>query len=116
MDRKTKGRLAEAKVTTYLIESGYEVYLPFSNNSKYDVIAIKDGVLKRISTKFTSTKRQSGAWTIELRQISRRKNKINIDKFDNSQYDLIAVYIGPKDKVILVDASKAKTRSLQIKD
>ncbi len=35
MDRKTKGRLAEAKVIAYLLENGYEVYLPFSGNSKY---------------------------------------------------------------------------------
>lgn len=92
------------------------MYLPFSNNSKYDVIAVKDGILKRISTKFTSTQKPSGVWEIELRQISRRKdNEVHIDKFDNTQFDLIAVYIGPKDKVILIEAKEAKTRGLYIK-
>jgi len=116
MNRKTKGRLAEAKVIAFLIENEYEVYVPFSNNSKYDVIAIKDNVLKRISIKFTSVKRKSGSWSVEMRQISRRNRYINVDKFDNNQYDLVAVYIGPKDKVILVEASKVKTRSLDIRD
>lgn len=116
MDRKTKGRLAEAKVFAYLIENGYEVYLPFSNNSKYDVLAFKDDHIKRISIKFTSVQRNSGVWAVEMRQISRRNHAINIDKFDHTQYDLIAVYIGPKDKVILVNAEKAKTRSLHIRD
>lgn len=116
MDRKTKGRLAESKVVSFLIENEYEVYLPFSNNSKYDVIAIKDGILKRVSIKFTSVKRLSGAWDIEMRQISRGNNKINISKFDSSQFDLVAVYIGPKDKVILVEATKARGRSLYIKE
>jgi len=115
MDRKIKGRLAEAKVIAYLIENGYEVYVPFSNNSKYDVIAFKDGMIKKISTKFTSAKRKSGSWAVEMRQISRRNKSINIDKFDNKQYDLVAVYIGPKDKVILIDAMKVKTRSLHIR-
>ncbi|MGH7204464.1 MAG: group I intron-associated PD-(D/E)XK endonuclease [Candidatus Levyibacteriota bacterium] len=115
MDRKTKGRLAEAKVITYLIEQGYEVYIPFSNNSKYDVIAIKDGVVKRISTKFTSVKKPSGSWVVEMRQIYRGKDIINIDKFDNKQCDLIAVYLGPIDKVVLVEASKATARGLHIK-
>jgi hypothetical protein len=67
MDRKTKGRLAEAKDIAYLIENGYEVYLPFSNNSKYDVIAFKDGFVKRISIKFTSVQKESGTWVVEMR-------------------------------------------------
>ena len=116
MDRKTKGRLAEAKVIAYLIENGYEVYMPFSDNSKYDVVAIKNGVVKRISTKFTSVRKQSGSWVVEMRQIYRGKDIINIDKFDNTQYDLIAVYLGPIDRVILVEASKATARGLHIKD
>jgi hypothetical protein len=116
MDRKTKGRLAEVKVIAYLIENGYEVYVPFSNNSKYDVISFKEGVLKRISVKFTSIKRKSGAWDVEMRQIFRGNNRINIHKFDNTMCDLIAVYLGPLDKVLLIEASKATGRGLLIKD
>lgn len=116
MNRKIKGRLAEAKVIAHLIQEGYEIYLPFSNNSKYDVLAFKDRVVKRISIKYTSVQRESGSWSVELRQISRRNNHINIDKFDNTQFDLVAVYIGPRDKVILVDTINVKTRSLSISD
>ncbi len=116
MDRKTKGRLAEAKVIAYLIENGHEVYLPFSNNSKYDVIAFKDGLIRKVSIKFTSVQRKSGSWVIEMRQIYRGNKRINVDKFDSNQYDLIAVYIGPKDKVILVDATKATRLALYAKD
>lgn len=116
MDRKTKGRLAEAKVITYLIENDYEVYIPFSNNSKYDVLAIKDRIVKRISIKFTSVKKKSGTWTVEMRQIFRGNGIIKVNKFDSNQYDLIAVYVGPKDKVILVDAAKATTMALYTKD
>lgn len=115
MDRKTKGRLAESKVISYLIENGYEVYLPFSNNSKYDVLVVKNGVIKRVSTKYTSVQKQSGTWRVEMRQIYRGKNVINIDKFDSSQCDLIAVYIGPLDKVVLVNASKATNQGLYIR-
>jgi hypothetical protein len=84
MDRKTKGRLGEAKAIAYLIELGYEIYLPFSNNSRYDVIAVKDGEVKRISIKFTSMKKPSGSWVVEMRQIYRGNGIINIDKFDNT--------------------------------
>ena len=116
MDRKTKGRLAEAKVFAYLIENGYEVYLPFSNNSKYDALAIKGGIIKRISIKFTSVQKQSGSWVVEMRQIYRGKNVINIDKFDKNLCDVIGVYIGPLDKVVLVDSSQATDRGLHIRE
>jgi len=114
MDRKTKGRLAEAKVISFLIENDYEVYIPFSNNSKYDVLAYKDGSIKKISIKFTSVKKPSGTWVVEMRQIYRGNNIINIDKFDKTNCDLIAVYIGPLDKVVLVEPSKATRLALYL--
>ena len=115
MDRKTKGRLAEAKVIAYLIELGYEVYLPFSNNSKYDVLTVNEGKVKRVSIKYTSVKKPSGSWIVEMRQIYRGNGVINIDKFDKTQCDLVAVYLGPIDKVVIVDASNAMPRELHIK-
>lgn len=51
-----------------------------------------------------------------MRQIYRGKDIINIDKFDKTQCDLIAVYLGPINKVVLVDASKATPRGLHIKN
>lgn len=99
-----------------LIEQGYEVYLPFSNNSKYDVLAIKDGVIKRISIKYTSTKQNTATWKIEMRQIYRGNGSIKINKFNSDQFDIIAVYIAPKDKVVLIDATKATKLALYIRD
>lgn len=116
MDRKTKGRLAEAKVIAFLIEQGYEVYLPFSNNSKYDVIVYKEGIIKRVSVKYTSVIQNSTTWKVELRQIFRGNGVVNINKFNSKDYDIIAVYIGPKDKVILVDSKKATTLALYMRD
>ena len=78
MDRKTKGRLAEVKVFAYLIENGYEVYLPFSNNSKYDAISVKDGIVKRISIKYTSAKK-------EIRDMGSR-NETNFSRKWHNQY------------------------------
>ena len=115
MDRKTKGRLAEVKVIAYLIEKRYEIYLPFSNNSKYDVITFKDGSLEKVSIKYTSVKKPSGSWVVEMRQIYRGNDVIVIDKFDKIQCDVIAVYIGPIDKVVIVDAIQATGRALYIK-
>jgi hypothetical protein len=115
MERKIKGRLAEAKVIAYFIENGYEVYIPFSNNSKYDLLVSKENRIHNISVKYTSTKRYTDSWTVDLRQISRRKDYINIEKFNHSLFDFLAIYIGPKDKVVLIEVSKLKTRSVDIR-
>ena len=48
-----------------------------------------------------------------MRQIYRGNNIVNIDK---TQYDLIAVYIGPLDNAILVEPSQATPRGLYIKN
>ena len=113
--QENKRRVSRSKSTSVLDRNGYEAYLPFSNNSKYDVLGIKAGKIQRISIKYTSTQRNFGTWVVEMRQISRRNNSINIDKFDSSMYDIIAVYIGPKDKVILVNANKSTTQALYLK-
>lgn len=103
MDRKTKGRLGELKVLTYLTEQGYELYAPFADNSKFDVIAYKDGILSRVSVKFTSEKTPAGNWSVTIKQVSRRNNgDVKVDKFDHSAYDLLAVYISPEDRVVLI--------------
>lgn len=115
MDRKTKGRFAEIKAISYFVENGYEVYVPFSNNSKYDLLVAKDNKVSRISVKYTSTKRGVNSWTVDLRQISRRKNYINIEKFNNLLFDLLAIYIEQLDKIVIIEAKNLKTRSVDIK-
>lgn len=103
--RKTKGRLAEAKVIAFMIENGYEVYIPFSDCSKYDLIAYRDGQLTRISVKYTSYL-VNNRWSISLKQVSRRQyGYVNVDLFVHSDYDLLAVYIGPEDKVHLLSTA-----------
>ena len=114
MDRKTKGRLAEVKVLSYLIENNYEPFLPFSDNTKLDLIAVKDGKLNRVSVKYTATMASKTTWRVVLTQVSRRnKGTVQVDKFDSSEFDLLAVYIGPLDKVVLVDA-KSFTNTAQL--
>jgi hypothetical protein len=103
MDRKTKGRLAEAKGIAFLIQEGYEVYTPFSDNSKYDVLFFDGKTINRVSVKYTSIQTPSGKWEVGLRNISRRNNgQVHTDKFTNELYDYLAVYIGPEDRVAMV--------------
>lgn len=116
MDRRTKGRLAEAKVLAYFIEQGYEAYTPFSDNSKYDLLVYKDGQLSRVSVKFTSRQLPSGSWEATMKNVSRRNHgTVVISYFDNSQYDLVAVYIGPESRVVVVPATQVGKTSLSVR-
>ncbi len=115
MDRKTKGRLGEAAVLKYCAEQGYEAYLPFFDCSKYDMLIIIDGQPMRTTIKFTSDETSSGKWQVDLRQSSRRSNNtMQIQHFDKSQYDLLAVYIGPEDRVVLVPCEFANKSTINI--
>lgn len=114
MDRKTKGRLAEVAVIKELIVLGYDVYAPFSDNCKCDLVASKNGHLLRVSVKYTSVGR-AGKWKVSLRQVSRRNHgSIKMENFDKKAFDLLAVYVGPEDRVVLVPVDFANTNELTV--
>lgn len=105
--RRTKGVIGELKVQQYFIEHGYEVYKSISDNSTFDILVALNGKVSKVSVKYTSVKTSSGRWKVELRSISRRNNgAVNVKYFDNLDIDILAVYIAPEDRVVLM-AGKA---------
>lgn len=114
MDRKIKGRVAEAKVIAYLASCGYEIYKPLFDNSKYDLLYLDSGNVIKVSVKFCSTKTPSGSWRVEMRQVSRRKGHVQVDKFMASEYDFVAVYVEPEDKVYMVPSERATSNIITI--
>lgn len=110
-ERHKVGLLAEAKVLAYLIEKDIEPYLPFADNGPVDILGIQNTRVLKISVKSTNKKSKYNSWTVELRTVSRRKESICIKEFDNSKCDILAVYIQPLDRVILLDAQKIKSKS-----
>lgn len=105
VERKQKGRIAEAKVIAHFVEHEYEVYIPLSDGSKFDLIIRPPGTfaVQRVSVKYTSSEADSGNWEVSLRNCSRRNHgKFHVDLFDAAAYDLLAVYIGPEDRVVVL--------------
>lgn len=116
MDRKTKGHLAETEAIAWFIRNGYEVYLPAHDCAKYDLIVHKEGILNRVSVKFCSSS-TGDSWRVQLRNMSRRKdNKMKVDLFDSSSFDLVVVYIEPEDRISVIKSTEIKTKTeLRIK-
>ena len=100
-ESKHKGRVAEAKVLAHLVENGYEVFLPFADCGSVDLLAMKDGIIQRVSVKYTSV-RKNQKWNVKLSNVSRLKDGgVNERVFNYNSCDLLAVYIGPEDRVVL---------------
>jgi hypothetical protein len=106
MDRKTKGRLAESYATIWFIEREYEVYLPAHGNTKYDLLAVKNGKVERVSVKACGAKTSPNRWGVRMYQSSRRKNAVHYDKFIHSDYDLVAVWIIEEKRIVVCPASQ----------
>lgn len=111
-----KGRLAEAKVLAYFITEGFEPYLPFCDNCSYDLLLVKDKQIQRVSVKFTSTKSRSGSkWEVGLRNVSRRNSgKVAIKFFNSGDYDLLAIYIGPEDRVVVLETNFSNVNNISV--
>ena len=115
LSRKQKGDIAEAEARIHFIKEGYEVYAPTTDNTKYDLLVCKDGVISRVSVKYCSTAYTSGNWKVSLANVSRRaNNSIQKDLFDSSMFDLIAVYIGPEDRLAVLPATDATPNILTV--
>lgn len=114
MDRKTKGRVAEAKVLAYFVENDYEVYLPFADCGKVDLVVIKDGKCYRVSVKYTSEK-ENQKWRVRLSNTYRSTDgKVKNNLFDSSTVDLLAVYIGPEDRVVIREVDFSAKHALAV--
>jgi hypothetical protein len=101
MDRKLKGRLAEAKAIAWFVESGYEVYIPLHDCTSVDLVVIKEGVTQRVSVKYTSQKEHQ-KWKVRLSNNSRQRDGSSTERpFDKDSVDLLAAYIGPEDRVVI---------------
>lgn len=109
---KYKGNLAEAKVLTFLVKQCCNVALPWSEDSRYDLIAEKNARFIRIQVKYVSPR--NGCLYIPLRS----SNNWSVIKYKKEDVDLIAAYNPENDKIYFVplsDFRNTATINLRIK-
>lgn len=99
MNSVDKGNLGMISISKALTMQGYEVFLPLSENSSCDLVAIKDQVMYRVECKSTSFSASAVSWGVALRQIRPNRTGNVVKKFDSAKSDLLAVYIVPEDRV-----------------
>lgn len=92
------GVLGEAKVLTYFVEHGYDVFTQFAGKAPFDLAVYKDGIIYRVSVKSCTYKKEK-AWRVAIGQGS------TVRSFDSSKSDLLAIYIVPEDKILIFKSS-----------
>lgn len=109
MDDKTyHSTTAEVRVAYELTKRKYHVFTQLSGKAPIDLIACAPGGrLLRISVKSCSVEpTEYGAYLVQLKKVRANKTKNRIVPFDNSECDVLAVYVRKLDVVCWIPATK----------
>jgi PD-(D/E)XK endonuclease len=88
---KQKGNLGELKVAADLVTRGCSLYIPFGEDSDYDLIADYEGRLHRVQVKYTKSDGQ--VIVVRCRSHSLTKGKVRRTKiYTAAMVDWIAVF------------------------
>jgi len=114
MKTKDIGNLGEVKVLCKLIELGYNVSIPYGDNTPYDLIIEKDCKLYKIQIK-ASTQTSEGKTTFELSGRRRNSTGQKTSTYTNQDVDYYALYSIVRDKIYLVSFKDASSNSINIR-
>lgn len=106
MNSIDKGKFGESHVAAHFVAQGYHVFLPVFSYPECDMILMKDGEIKRVEVKTTSSPTRHGGWSVSLRRIRNNGKHTVVHKFDGACADLLAVYILPENRVEVFDPSR----------
>lgn len=86
-----QGDIGEARAILELMKKGYLVSKPFSNSSKYDLIADDGNNLLKVQVKTTNNKSNAGSWIVQLRTTGVNSSGFKIRNREDGDYDLLFV-------------------------
>jgi hypothetical protein len=90
-----KGDIGTTQVIADLVKKGYVIFNPVACESlPFDIIAYKDGILRRIQCKYSSNGKaaSSTSWA--------NKSGNHIKKYNDSDFDFYGIYLPDIDKVV----------------
>ena len=101
MHTKLKGDIGQLIVATDLISKGWHIAFPYGENLKYDLIAEKDGICKRIQVKAVMPKNEV------LHINCRSSNNWSVVHYSVEDFEILAavdlstrdVYFIPSDRI-----------------
>lgn len=112
------GSVGEIAAQLSFLKQGYEVYAPVTDNTTFDFMVHRDGILETVEVKSTNTRtRQDTGWVVQLKSTRSNRNTNRIKNFDNTKMDYLSVYVEPLDKIITYRTLDVQSKSaLVIRD
>ena len=89
LDTKQKGNLTELQCLAAFVEQGYNVSIPYGENSKYDFIADINGFLIKIQVK-TSSLKNEGAFHFSCRTTHLNSKGVTNERYSSKDVDFFA--------------------------
>ena len=109
-----KGIATELQVATYLLQAGYNVSQPFSQDSKYDLIVDVHGKLLRLQVK-TARQTSENSITFNCRSTTTNVRNCQSRRYSADDIDYFATYWD--NKAYLVPISECSTsKSLHLNE
>lgn len=102
-----KGIVTELQVATYLLQAGYNVSQPFSQDSKYDLIVDVNGKLLRLQVK-TARLASNNSITFNCRSTTTNVRNCQSRRYSKNDIDYFATYWD--NKAYLVPVSECSTQ------
>lgn len=111
MNTTQLGILGEARTITELIKQDYDVFTQFSGKSPFDIVAFRNNQLVRVEVKSTACRsKYDTGWEFALRKSRHNKSGNTIHTFNNSESDILALYVEPIDRVIFIKSIKVNVK------
>lgn len=109
MHKKTKGSIAEMMVASKLMTKGWNILFPFGENSRYDLVAEKNGKFVKVQVKYVTPVK--GVLSIGCKS----SNNWSVDKYTPEQVDFIATYDSTSSKVYFVPSSSFNSSAIKLR-
>jgi len=109
MHKKTKGQIAELMVSVKLMEMGWKVLKPLSENSRYDLVAEKDGKFIRTQVKYVTPTR--GILDINCKS----SNNWSILRYTPKEIDVLAVFNPISREIYFIPVSKLNISTIKLR-
>lgn len=98
------GRIGEAAIINEFVKQGYDVYMPIFGNADFDMVVAKDSVTSRVEVKTSAYEKTPGKYEVQLRSVRPNRTTNTVKKFDGTKSDILAVYIVPTSRVVLLNS------------
>jgi hypothetical protein len=105
------GRLGEAAIIAHFVEQGFDIYCPIFGNASCDLVVGSGGRVFRVEVKTTAYERYPGKYEVQLKSVRHNTTETHIKKFDASNSDLLAIYIVPLKKVVILESEQYNGRT-----